>query len=114
MSQQIFLSLCFPYSERPGTKALEIAYKVPVNERKVRVQRLIALSEKKHHEFYSSNLGTVRKVLFEEDRKNNRILGWTDNYIRIEADWNKNLKNKIVDFSLESINNDGHVEGHIL
>ncbi len=104
----------FPYSERLGTKALEISHKVPVNERKARVQRLIALSEKKHSAFYQNNLGKVRKVLFEEDRKNNRILGWTDNYIRVETAWDKNLKNKIVDFKLESINSEGHVEGHIL
>lgn len=104
----------FPYSERPGTKALDIPHKVPVNERKARVQRLISLSEKKHLEFYKSNLGKVRKVLFEEDKKNNRILGWTDNYIRVETAWDKNLRNMIVDFNLESINSQGHVEGHIL
>jgi threonylcarbamoyladenosine tRNA methylthiotransferase MtaB len=104
----------FPYSERPGTKALDIPHKVPVNERKARVLRLIALSEKKHLEFYWNNLGKVRKVLFEEDKKNNRILGWTDNYIRVETAWDKNLRNRIVDFNLGTINSQGHVEGHIL
>lgn len=104
----------FPYSERPDTFALTIPYKVPVNERKARVQRYIGLSEQKHRNFYEAFLGQTRKVLFEEDRKQNRIFGWTDNYIRVEAPWNEKLKNQVVDFFLESINDVGHVEGKII
>ncbi len=104
----------FPYSERAGTKALEIPHTVDVHERKMRVQKLISLSEEKHSKFYKDHLGQVRKVLFEEDKKNNRILGWTDNYIRIETEWNKNLRNLVVLFHLEKINQDGHVEGQVL
>jgi len=59
----------FPYSERPGTKALEIKPVVPVDERKQRTQRLIALSERKTAYFYSQNLGSNRKVLFEEKKE---------------------------------------------
>jgi len=104
----------FPYSERPDTFALTIPHKVQVNERKARVQRYIGLSEQKHRNFYEAFLGQTRKVLFEEDRKHNRIFGWTDNYIRVETPWNEKLKNQIVDFKLESINDSGHVEGKII
>jgi threonylcarbamoyladenosine tRNA methylthiotransferase MtaB len=104
----------FPYSERPGTLALKIPHVVPVEERKKRVQRYIDLSERKHRLFYESQLGQTRKVLFEHERKHNRMFGWTDNYIRVEAPWTESLINGVVDFKLVSINADGHVEGHIM
>ena len=103
----------FPYSERPGTYALQIPHKVPVHERRERVKRLIDLSERKHRLFYENQLGTVRRVLFEADKKHNRIFGWTDNYIRVEVTWDSALVNRVIDFKLEKINPDGNVEGYL-
>lgn len=68
----------FSYSERPGTKALEIPYVVSPQVRHERSQRLLALSEQKRTAFYSKFVGTQRPVLWENDE------GWTDNYIRIK------------------------------
>ena len=45
----------FPYSERSGTQALKIPWKVPVEERKNRTQKYINLSEKKLRAFYEKN-----------------------------------------------------------
>jgi threonylcarbamoyladenosine tRNA methylthiotransferase MtaB len=104
----------FPYSERPGTFALNIPHVVPVPERKERVQRYIGLSERKHSMFYQSQLGTTRKVLFEHQNKHDRMFGWTENYVRVEAQWDEALVNTIVDFKLETINTEGHVEGSIV
>ena len=104
----------FPYSERPGTFALNIPHVVPINERKVRVQRYIDLSERKHHLFYESQLGKIRPVLFEHHEKENRIFGWTDNYVRVETVYNNKLINKVINFKLESINSSNHVEGHVI
>jgi threonylcarbamoyladenosine tRNA methylthiotransferase MtaB len=103
----------FPYSERPGTFALQIPHKVPVHERHERVKRLIDLSERKHRLFCESQLGSTRKVLFEADKKHNRMFGWTDNYIRVETGWNEKLVNCVVAFQLEKINSVGNVEGAI-
>lgn len=99
----------FPYSERPGTKALEIKPVIPVDERKQRTQRLIALSERKTAYFYSQNLGAVRKVLFEEQKDKKILSGFTDNYIRVETDYKEELENKIVAVKLESILPNGNV-----
>lgn len=99
----------FPYSERPGTKALEIKPVVPVDERKQRTQRLIALSERKTAYFYTQNLGTVRKVLFEEQKDKKILSGFTDNYIRVETDYREELENKIITVKLESILPNGNV-----
>jgi threonylcarbamoyladenosine tRNA methylthiotransferase MtaB len=104
----------FPYSERPGTFALKIPGTVPVAERKERVQRYIDLSERKHRMFYQSQLGATRAVLFEHQSKNNRMFGWTDNYVRVEVPYNDELVNCVLNFKLETINNEGHVEGVII
>ncbi len=104
----------FPYSEREGTAALKIPHKVPVHERKTRVQKLIELSERKHRLFYEKHLGTSQKVLFEHKARKNKIQGWTDNYIRVETEHNPDFENKVFDFSLENINQEGVVTGKIL
>lgn len=103
----------FPYSEREGTFALKIPHVVPVHERKERVQRYIVLSERKHRMFYESQLGKTRTVLFEHQKKGNRMFGWTDNYVRVETKWDENLVNCLVDFRLEAINANGQVEGQM-
>lgn len=99
----------FPYSERPGTKALEIKPVVPVDERKQRTQRLIALSERKTAYFYNENLGSIRKVLFEEQKDKKTISGFTDNYIKVETDYREDLENKIVVVKLGQILPNGNV-----
>jgi threonylcarbamoyladenosine tRNA methylthiotransferase MtaB len=74
----------FPYSERPGTRALSIPYVVPPQEKHRRAQRLIALSEQKRQEFYARYIGAVRPVLWEHAVRGGHIHGFTDNYIRVE------------------------------
>jgi threonylcarbamoyladenosine tRNA methylthiotransferase MtaB len=104
----------FPYSERPGTLALQIPYKVPVHERHERVKRLIDLSERKLRLFYESQTGSNKKVLFEADKKNNRMFGWTENYVRFETAWNELLVNRVIECQLERINQNGNAEGVVL
>ena len=74
----------FSYSERPGTKALEIPHVVSPQERHARSQRLIALSERKHRAFCQRFVGTVRPVLWEHAREGQPMQGFTDNYVRVE------------------------------
>lgn len=75
----------FSYSERPGTKALEIPHIVDKATKHERSQRLITLSEEKRKAFYQRFIGTNRKVLWEHTREGLPLQGWTDNYIRVEA-----------------------------
>ena len=74
----------FTYSERPGTRALDIAYTVPRAERHARSARLLALSEEKRRAFYARNVGRVRPVLWEHARPGRPLHGFTDNYVRVE------------------------------
>ena len=74
----------FSYSERPGTKALEIPHVVSPQAKHARSQRLIALSERKHRAFCQRFVGTVRPVLWEHAREGQPMQGFTDNYVRVE------------------------------
>lgn len=74
----------FNYSERPGTKALQIPHKVSPAERQSRSRRLIELSERKRLAFYLRHIGQTRPVLWEQSAIGAPMHGFTDNYIRIE------------------------------
>ncbi len=104
----------FPYSERPGTKALEIKPIVPVEERKLRTQRLITLSNRKTENFYLHNLGAVHEVLFEEANGKKVVSGFTENYIKVETSFQEGLVNRIVSVKLENILPNGNVWGRIV
>ena len=104
----------FPYSERPGTKALELKPVIPMDERKHRTQRLISLSERKTEDFYRQHLGTVHEVLFEEQKDKKMLSGFTDNYIRVETEYHEGFENHIIQVKLENILPNGNVWGKIL
>jgi threonylcarbamoyladenosine tRNA methylthiotransferase MtaB len=104
----------FPYSERSGTQALKIPWKVPVDERKNRTQKYINLSEKKLRAFYEKNLGTIRTVLFEEQTNGNNMEGFTDNYIRVEVPYQAGLINQLVAVKLDSLLPSGKVKGELI
>lgn len=74
----------FSYSERPGTKALEIPYVVSAQTKHERSQRLLALSEEKRRAHYAQFIGATRPVLWEHARDNEPMQGFTDNYIRVK------------------------------
>jgi len=97
----------FPYSERPGTKALDIDYVVPNEEKKERSKRLLELSAQKTHDFYASFIGQERPVLFEHAPKGRRMHGFTDNYIRVEVDNHPLLDGRILPVMLGDFNRKG-------
>lgn len=97
----------FSYSERPGTKALEIPYVVSPQVKHERSQRLLKLSEEKLHEFYSSQIGKQRTVLWEHAPKGKPMYGFTDNYVRVETDNDPALDNTITTVTLGGFNEKG-------
>ena len=78
----------FSYSERPGTKALEIPYIVSPQTKHERSQRLLALSEEKRRAHYAQFIGTKRHVLWEHAKNGELMQGFTDNYIRVKQSAN--------------------------
>ena len=84
----------FTYSERNNTRALNYKDVVSKKERANRSKMLRILSLKKKRSFYNKFVNTTRPVLFESI-KNNRVIGHTDNYLKVEVDGNKNIINTI-------------------
>ena len=98
----------FSYSERPGTKALEIPHVVTPQEKHERSQRVLALSSQKTHDFYSRFIGTTRPVLLEHASPRKPVMnGFTDNYIRVEVPNRPDLDNRIVQVKLGGLNEAG-------
>jgi len=91
----------FTYSERDGTKALEIKPVVPVHARHERNKVLRNLSYKKQQFFTQQQHGQTRKVLFEAYEKNGMMEGYTDNYIRITTPYRTEWANELVDWTLQ-------------
>lgn len=98
----------FSYSERSGTKALEIPHVVSPQEKHARSQKVLALSERKTHEFYAHFIGTTRPVLFEHASMRKTVMnGFTDNYIRVEVPNAPEMDNRIVCVKLDRFNKKG-------
>ncbi len=93
----------FPYSERPGTRALDIDYVVPQEVKHRRTNVMLRISEHKLADFASRFSGTVRPVLLEHQRPRRPMTGFTDNYLKVEVDAPHTLDNMIVNVHITDI-----------
>jgi threonylcarbamoyladenosine tRNA methylthiotransferase MtaB len=98
----------FSYSERENTKAVELNGVVTKKTRNKRSKLLRLLSASKKTSFYKKNIGSDYNVLFESENKNGLIEGYTENYIRVRKDWNKNLVGKIRKVKIEKVDSEGY------
>jgi threonylcarbamoyladenosine tRNA methylthiotransferase MtaB len=97
----------FSYSERPGTKALEIPHVVSPAVKHERSKRLLDLSEEKRKAFYEKYIGTERPVLWEHAKAGMPLQGFTDNYIRVtETEGCKAVDNHITTVKLKGFAED--------
>ena len=95
----------FPYSERPGTKALSIGYNVDPHERHLRAAKLAALSDEKHAAFINSHIGEEASVLWEHPGHQDAPMhGFTENYIRIEAPFDPEAINRVTEVKITAEN----------
>lgn len=99
----------FTYSERENTEAAGMEGIVPIPERKKRNKMLRILSEKKKMAFYQTQLGKTLPVLWEHENKDGKMYGFTENYVRVQKDFDQNFVNKIEFLNLEKILSDGTV-----
>ena len=87
----------FPYSERPGTRALtDIDHVVSQHDKHLRARTMLDISDRKLKEFTDSFIGTVRPVLVEHRAKGDTMGGFTDNYLRVSLPADASLDNRIV------------------
>ncbi|MDR1056087.1 MAG: tRNA (N(6)-L-threonylcarbamoyladenosine(37)-C(2))-methylthiotransferase MtaB [Prevotellaceae bacterium] len=85
----------FPYSERANTATVTMPGKVRDNEITMRTKRLAELCRKLHHDFYLANIGKTSSVLFESAHKAGKMHGFTENYIKVELDYNKKFVGQV-------------------
>ena len=83
----------FTYSERAGTKALNITPIVPMNERRRRNEILQHVSDAKLKTFYDSQIGKEATVLWEDSKKGDQMHGFTENYVKVECKYDKTKVN---------------------
>jgi threonylcarbamoyladenosine tRNA methylthiotransferase MtaB len=96
----------FPYSKRPGTPAAEMERQVPPVQRKERSKILHHLSDEKKLQFIRSNIGRTEKVLFESEHSKGNMYGFTRNYLKVAASFDRCLINKEIAMILNDLNID--------
>lgn len=104
----------FTYSERPDTKAINLTGKVEITEKKRRNKILRTLSEKKKHQFYKQMLGIDLDVLFEDELIDNKMKGFTSNYVRVINEYDQSFINELTSVNLNRITAEGICTGNIL
>lgn len=96
----------FTYSERDNTPAAGIGDVVVVSERRQRTRVLRSLSEKKRAAFALRHSGATLRALFEHGNRDGKVVGLTDNYIRVAAQYDPALENVIADILVGDFNGD--------
>lgn len=96
----------FTYSERSGTKMLEIEYSVPLKERKLRSEQLHLLSDEKTKAFYDTQKGKSYQVLWEGRYHENDMVGFTNNYVRVVRPYDRTRINTVETVMLGEWNED--------
>ena len=104
----------FPFSERPGTPAVDMPNKVQPRISTERVQRLEVLSDRLHKAFAERYLGSEREVLFESTDRNGLMYGYTDNYLRVSAPYDTALINNICRVRLVAFDEEGNIRSEIV
>ncbi len=100
----------FTYSERDNTLAAGMPGAVSMQERHERSKMLHVLSDKKRRAFYESNAGREATVLFENDIDGTRMHGFTENYIRVAAQYDPLMINELQKVRLTIVNDKGLME----
>lgn len=104
----------FTYSERANTEAAAFDGIVSVTERKRRTKMLRILSSKKKTDFYNSFKKTTQEILFEHEQKNNRIYGYSRNYLRVSVPFDESLINQKRNVVINNLDAEGNLEASLL
>ena len=72
------------------------------------------LSDRLHHNFVQKMLGREADVLFESTMRGDMMYGYTGNYVRVKAPYDRSLINKISHVKLISIDENDDVIAEII
>lgn len=94
----------FPYSRRPGTLADKMENQISKNTKSERIKKIIELSNKVTEKVLSEFLNISMPVLYEAIDSNGFYEGYTPNYILVKTCSEHDIRGKILETKLESIN----------
>lgn len=105
----------FKYSPRKGTPAATYRDQVNGKIKEERSKKLIALAEKMEVEYYNPFLDKKKEVLFEQEdpKRPGYYEGLTDNYIRVFASSDEDIKGKVLPILLKKVCAE-HMEGSLI
>ena len=92
----------FKYSPREGTLAAKMTNQIDGNIKEERSQKLIELSNKNEREYNEKYIGKSVDVLFEEE-KDGLWSGYTKNYVRVFAESDENLENRLKKIEIKDV-----------
>jgi threonylcarbamoyladenosine tRNA methylthiotransferase MtaB len=98
----------FPYSPRPGTTAEGFPDQVSPEEKKERMERMLAAAGRAERAFRAAHLGTRQTVLWERP-KDGLGHGLTGNYLRVFCPEGAGLWNRFSEVELTGLAEDGVV-----
>lgn len=104
----------FPFSERPGTPAVDLPDKVQASVATRRVAELEELCGRLHGAFCARAAGTVDTVLFESTMRGGMMFGFTGNYRRVKAPYDRGRINTICRVRLGEMDESHDLMGEIL
>jgi threonylcarbamoyladenosine tRNA methylthiotransferase MtaB len=79
-----------------------------------RAKRLEELSSRCHYDFCKQYLGSEMDVLFESTMRGGMMTGFTSNYLKIKAPYDKRYINQIVKVRLVDIEPNADILGEII
>jgi threonylcarbamoyladenosine tRNA methylthiotransferase MtaB len=102
----------FPYSKRDGTIAANLPLQVTDAVKESRAKQMQAIADASQRQFARQFIGKSLHVLWESVERN-QWSGYTDNYIRIIAESDKDLRNQFANTRLVAMAEDG-LRGELL
>ena len=101
----------FSYSPRPGTAASRFPNQINGKIKKERTRRMIDLGKQLSHNFHQQFVGQTLNVLWERtvgaDSNGLRWVGYTDNYIRVQANGPADMFNRVTPTEIVNATADG-------
>ena len=104
----------FPFSERAGTPAVEMPNKVSSQVSAERVKRLEELCATLHYDFCSRAVGEELIVLFESTMRGGFMTGFTGNYIKVRAPYDRSKINTLCRVRIVEVEPSGEAVGEIV
>ena len=97
----------FPYSLRSGTTAAKMPDHVAAPVKHECMQRMLAVARESQQRYLARFTGSVTPVLWEHRERDGAWSGLTDNYIRVRAHSERNLRNVLTPARLVKVSRDG-------